>query len=127
MAAIGIAFLLIFLSGYWLRRTGKPYSTVILTIHKLVSVALFVFLAVAVIKINQAQPISALGWIAAAVSAVFFLSLIVSGGLLSTGKPQPAAISTLHRITPYLTVLSSAAALYLLSVVPSPLLGGHLP
>jgi hypothetical protein len=47
-------------------------------------------------------------------SFLFFLDAVVSGGLLSIGKPMPVAISTMHRITPYLTLFSAAATLYLL-------------
>jgi hypothetical protein len=51
---------------------------------------------------------------AGVVTGLFFLGTIISGGLLSTGKPMPAVILTLHQITPFLTVLSTAATLYLL-------------
>ena len=39
----------------------------------------------------------------------------VTGGLLSMDKTMPAVIRRLHQVTPYLTVLSTAATLYLLS------------
>jgi hypothetical protein len=51
---------------------------------------------------------------AGVVTGLFFLSTIVSGGLLSTGKPMPAVILTMHQITPFLTVFSAAVTLYLL-------------
>jgi hypothetical protein len=39
VVSAGLFFLFIFLSGFWLSRTGKPYSGIILTIHKLIGLA----------------------------------------------------------------------------------------
>jgi hypothetical protein len=45
---------------------------------------------------------------------LLFLATIISGGLLSTDKAMPTAILTMHQITPFLTVLTTAVTLYLL-------------
>ena len=110
----GLFYLFIFLSGIWLSRSGKPLNGIILTIHKLISLAAVVFLVITIYQINQAAQLSALGLIAGVVTGLFFLGTIITGGLLSTGKPLPAAILTMHQTTPFLTVLSTAATLYLL-------------
>lgn len=39
----GLLFLFIFLSGFWLSHSGKPYNTLIFTIHKLIGLAAGVF------------------------------------------------------------------------------------
>jgi hypothetical protein len=110
----GLFYLFIFLSGIWLSRSGKPLNGIILTIHKLISLAAVVFLVITIYQINQAAQLSALELIAGVVTGLFFLGTIITGGLLSTGKPMPAAILTTHQTTPFLTVLSTAATLYLL-------------
>jgi hypothetical protein len=110
----GLFFLLIFLSGYWLSRSGKPYSGIILTIHKLTGLAAGVFLVMTVYRIHQVAPLSPVEITAIGVTVLFFAGIVATGALLSTGKPMPAAILTLHQITPYLTVLSTAVTLYLL-------------
>ena len=110
----GLFFLFIILSGIWLSRSGKPLNGIILTIHKLISLAAVVFLAITIYQMNQAAGLSAIGFIAGVVTGLFFLGAIITGGLLSTGKPMPAAILTMHQIAPFLTVLSAAATLYLL-------------
>jgi hypothetical protein len=112
--AAGLFFVFIFLSGIWLSRSGKPLNGIILTAHKLISLAAVVFLAITIYQLNQASSLSAMGLIAGAVTGLFFLGAIVTGGLLSTGKPVPAAILTAHQAAPFLTVLSTAATLYLL-------------
>lgn len=114
VAGAGLFFLFIFLSGLWLSRSGKPLNGIILTIHKLISLAAVVFLVITIYQINHAATLSAIGLIAGVVTGLFFLGTIIAGGLLSTGKPMPAAILTMHQITPFLTVLSTTVTLYLL-------------
>jgi len=110
----GLFYLFIFLSGYWLSHSGKPFNVIILTIHKLISLAAVVFLVITIYQINHVATLGAIEWIASVVTGLFFLGTMITGGLLSTGKPMPAAILRLHQVTPFLTVLSTAVTLYLL-------------
>jgi hypothetical protein len=118
----GAVFLVILLSGYGLSRSGKPYGTLVFTVHKLLAVAAVVTLGITVYRMNRAGTLAAGGLISAIVSGVFFLGTMATGGVLSveagTQVTMPASVSALvhklHQVTPYLTVLSSAAALYLL-------------
>lgn len=110
----GLFFLVIFLSGFWLRRSGKPFNGVILTIHKLISLAAVAFLAIAVYRMNQSADLSALESTTVVVTGLLFLATIVSGGLLSTDRTPPAGVLVLHRIAPFLTVGATAATLGLI-------------
>ena len=110
----GLFFLFIFLSGFWLSRSGKPYSVIILTIHKLIGLAAGVFLALTVYRIHQVAPLGPVEITAIVVTVLFFAGTVTAGGLLSVDKPMPAAISMMHKLFPYPTVLSSAVTLYLL-------------
>ena len=110
----GLFFLFIFLSGFWLSRSGKPHSVIILTIHKLIGLAAGVFLVMTVYPIHQVAPLSPVEITAIVVTVLFFAGNVATGGLLSTDKTMPAVILGLHQITPYLTVLSTAVTLYLL-------------
>ena len=114
VVSAGLFFLFIFLSGFWLSRTGKPYSGIILTIHKLIGLAAGVFLVMTVYRIHQVAPLSPVEITAIVVTVLFFAGNVATGGLLSTDKTMPAVILRLHQITPYLTVLSTAVTLYLL-------------
>jgi hypothetical protein len=113
VAGTGLFFLLIFLSGIWLSRSGKPYHMIILNVHKLISLAAVVFLVITTYRMHQAANLGAMGLTAGVVTGLLFVGTIITGGLLSTGKPMPGAILAMHRITPVLTVLSTAATLYL--------------
>ena len=112
----GLFFLLILFSGYWLSRSGKPYSTIVFNIHKLVAVAAVVLLGITVYRIHRAGALSAIELLAAIVTGLFFLGTMVTGGLLSIpiDKAMPAIVRKLHQVMPYLTVLSTAVTLYFL-------------
>jgi hypothetical protein len=110
----GLFALVIFLSGYWLTRAGKPYSVILLTLHKLTAVAAFVLLVIALVRANRADALGAAALGAGVVAGVFFVGLIATGGLLSSDLETPAFVRTLHHIAPYLTLVSSAVTLYLL-------------
>ncbi len=109
-----MVFLIIFLSGIWLSRSCEPYSGVVLTVHKLISGAAVVFLVIALGQANKAAVLSTIALTGGVVTGLLFLCAIVSGGLLATDKPMPEAVLTLHRVMPFLSVISTAVTLYLL-------------
>jgi hypothetical protein len=113
----GVFFLIIFLTGFLLSQSGRPLNTIVFTIHKLVAVGAVVFLAVTVYRTNQVAGLSTVALAAAAITGLLFLGTIVTGGLLSIGQSVPSAILTMHQITPFLTVLSTAWLLW--SVLPT--------
>jgi len=112
----GAAFLVMFLSGIWLNRTGKPYGTLIFGIHKLIGVGIAVFLFITIRQIHQAAPLTSIEMVAIVVGALFFLATVTTGSLLSVpiSRPMPGIVTTLNKIFPYFTVLSTAVTLYLL-------------
>jgi hypothetical protein len=112
----GAFFVFILASGFWLSRLGRPINTIVLTIHKLISVAAVVYLVINVYRINQVTPLTTLEIVACAVAILLFLVMIATGGLLSVEKEMPAFVHTIHRVTPYLVILSTAGTLYLLLV-----------
>lgn len=118
----GLFFLLIFFFGFWLSRSGKPYNLVIFTIHKLIVLGAVVFLATTIYKVHQASPLSPVHIIAIVITAVCFIATIITGGLLSIDKAMPLIVLRLHKITPYLTILSSSVILYLLLAKSSEIL-----
>ncbi len=110
----GIFFILIFASGYWLHHFGRPYGAILFNVHKLIGFGLFVFLFVRIFQLHQTTPLNTLEWAACLIAALSFLATIVFGGLVSIAKPMSSFVSLAHKLLPYLTVLSTAAGLYLL-------------
>ncbi len=110
----GLVFIVIFLSGFWLSRNGAPYGTGLVTLHKLIALGVFVFLVVTMVQVNKAVGLSNLEWALGIVTAVLFIGTIIMGGLITTNLILPAVVRTLHHITPYLTMISTVATLFLL-------------
>ena len=115
LVSAGAFFLFIFLSGFWLNRAGRPHGMLPVTIHKLIGLALGVYLAWMIYQINKLIPLSSTQIIAVAVTVLFFAVNVATGSLLSTNKPMPEAISMVNKFFPYLTVISTGVMLYLLS------------
>jgi hypothetical protein len=90
--AAGLFFIYIFISGFFLRFSTKPYNGLALNAHKLVALATGVYLGWALYHLHQAASLSPAALV----------------------KPMPAFVSYLHFTCPFLTALSTAALLYLL-------------
>jgi predicted neutral ceramidase superfamily lipid hydrolase len=90
-------FVLIFLTGYWLHRSGQPFNAGVLALHKLLSLALIVYLVLAVLKINKIAPLSQSELIACIVTGLLFLGAVAAGGVLSAVKTMPAVVQTSHK------------------------------
>lgn len=114
IAGVGLSFVLIILSGIWLSHLGKPYSTGVFTVHKLVGLALGVLLGIMVHQARSATPLGLLEIVAIVVTVLFFVGTVAAGGLLSVDLEVPAFVGRLHQFLPVLAVLSTAATLYLL-------------
>jgi heme A synthase len=109
-------FIFILASGFWLSRLGRPINTIVLTIHKLISVAAVVYLVINAYHTNQATSLTTPEIVASAVAILLFLVMIATGGLLSVEKEMPSFVHKIHQFTPYLVILSTSATLYLLLV-----------
>jgi len=54
----GLFFVFVFLLGFWLSRSGKPYNSLIFNFHKLIGLAMGVFLIVTFYRVHQTVPFS---------------------------------------------------------------------
>jgi hypothetical protein len=109
-----LAFFLIFLTGFLLRRAGKPYPGLLLNIHKLISLGAIVYFGITFSELKQSLELTLVDITISIVALVFFVATIVTGGLTSLAKPMPKIISGAHKLLPYLTTLCSAITFYLL-------------
>ena len=111
---IVVLFVVKFATGLWPSRADKPYNVLLLTVHKLISLLTVALIALAVRQLRQGVGLSAAEIIAIVVTGLLFLFSIASGGLVSTDKPAHIVFSIAHKVTPFLTVLSTAVMAYLL-------------
>lgn len=110
----GLFFLVIFLSGFWLSRSGKPYSGILINLHKLVALAAVVLFVITLVRLNRVATLGALEVVVGAVTVLLAVGLFATGALVSIDRPMPPFVSILHHLVPYLALLSTAATLYLL-------------
>jgi hypothetical protein len=118
-----LIFLFILLSGLWLRRSGKPYKSVILNIHKFIALGTIAYLVVTVLHANQPAGLDRIEIIAAVLTALSFIGDLATGGLLSIRAQKPETtpssarttvlILRLHQVFPFLTVILAFTTLIL--------------
>jgi len=123
IVGIGILFVLIFAFGYLMSRSGKPYNTALITVHKLASLGAIALLILTIVSINHLSPLGAAHVAAIAVTGICFLITLATGGLLSAINDLPQFVSGLHQVIPYVTLLSTAGMLYLLFIRSGELIG----
>lgn len=111
---IALVLVVIFASGFWLSRAGRPINSLLVNFHKLIALGLAVCLAVTAYRMHQADSLSGTELAVVVVTGALFLASGILGGLVSLEKPPPAILVRLHLILPILTAVSTAATLYLL-------------
>lgn len=109
----GLLFILVLVLGFVLQRRGRPHNVLLLTAHKLIALAALIVMALTVVRANRVAPLDTAALIAAIATAVFFVVAIISGGLVSTDKPEPAVARALHWVTPFVSVAGAVATFLL--------------
>jgi hypothetical protein len=113
LISVGAFFLFIFLSGFWMSRTGGSHGMLPVTIHKLIGLTLGVYLGWMVYQTHKVIQLSSIQVIVVAVTVLFFAVNVATGSLLSTNKPMPEVVSVINKWFPYLTVASTGVMIYL--------------
>jgi len=108
-----LSFFVIFVSGFLMSRSGKPFNGLVASIHKLLSLATVVFLVLLLMQINHLARLGMVEWVICAVAVLLIVAAIASGSVMMAVESAPAAHLT-HRIVPYLALISTAAAFWLL-------------
>ena len=109
-----LPFLVIFASGIWLRRAGRPRHVALLTLHKLTSLAEILLIGLTAHQLSAVAGIDTTPVGAAAASVALYVAATTAGGWLSVDRPPPPAISAIHIIAPPLSLLATGATLCLL-------------
>jgi len=110
VVAIGLATLLG--TGYGLRRRGKPYGSILLSAHKLVSVAGLAYVIWSAIAASKVAALTSVAWSLTSLTALSLVILIGTGGVLSALASPPRAIRWLHKVVPYVSILLAGLWLF---------------
>ena len=111
----GIIFLLTLASGVWLSNAGKPYSTGIFTIHKLIALGAVVLAAIQMVKGFKTAGTSPLTILLFIIAILAVIALFATGALMSLDKQPYKVWLTIHQIAPAVMAISSAVIVSLLS------------
>lgn len=110
----GLLYLFTILTGLWLSYSGKPLNTLLFNTHKLIALASVIFTVIVIHNLHKNVEIRIVTLTLIIATGLFILVLFISGALLSFEKPAYKIILTIHSITPILTVITTAATIYLL-------------
>jgi hypothetical protein len=115
LVTTGLFLLFIFLSGFWLSRSGRPYRMLAVTIHKLIGLVAGLYLGLTVYRVHQATPLSTVQIAAVVITVLLFVVNVATGSLLSTNKAMPEAVALINKWFPYLTLVATGVTIYLLT------------
>ncbi|MBN2348039.1 MAG: hypothetical protein JXJ22_04330 [Bacteroidales bacterium] len=103
----GILFIVSIITGFWLHSIGRPLSTLMFTVHKLTAIVSVIFAVLIVSnQIKFTHPGTSV-IVAALITGICVLFLIVSGALLSFEKPGIQMLVVVHNIAVGATILSA--------------------
>lgn len=115
ITTIGLLFLITIVSGIWIHQTGRPFVSLLFTIHKLGALAAVIYTSMVMYGLYKNTETTAVTLILIIITGFFMLSLLVSGSLLSFEKFSLTLLQAGHSIVTILLVLSTAATIYLLT------------
>lgn len=111
----GALFTTTLATGFWLSNSEKSYNTLLFTTHKLSTLSNIALLDYTVWQKHKQISLTNAEKITSIVMNICFVSTIATGGMLSTNKTLPKFVHSLHKSTPWITVVSSSLLLYLLN------------
>ena len=109
-------------SGFLMSRSGQSTNSLIFNVHKLIALGTVILLGVSAYGFYKTGGMHIPHVAIFAITGLFFLALIVSGGLLSLVSGTEISIDEsvlqialrIHQIVPVLVLVTSAISLYLL-------------
>ncbi len=107
-----ILVVLILVAGIFLHRSGKPYPTLLFTVHKLCTVAMIVLMSIVAVKFLRVEDTGMIHYLLLGAMILFATGLLVSGGMMSLDTLQGPML-TVHRVTTILYLISSTIFSYL--------------
>lgn len=106
--ALVAAAVIIAVTGLMLTRAGRPFSTALLTAHKLVALAAVIVIGVAVFQAAKLAPLSQVAVVATALVGVLAVVAFGTGGAISAIEAPAQAIVWAHRIGGWFAIALAA-------------------
>ena len=124
IAATGLLFLITLIFGVVQSRNlrvndprplGKPLAGAVATFHKLFALATLITAAVTIRRLHRGMEFTSIELTAVIIAGIFFLLMIISGSLLSLGRPRNDELLAVHKVVSVLTAIPTFGAIYLLT------------
>ena len=110
---LALAAVVVFGSGFWLSRAGRPYGPASLNVHKLVDLAAVIVLGVMVCRASRVSLLSAGEWLTVTLTGALFVALFATGAVSSAAEAPPKWVVRLHHLAPWAAVVLAALTAYL--------------
>lgn len=110
----GILGILTLVTGIWLTQAGKPYHVLLSSIHKIASLFIGVFTAIAIYRWYKIGGLATTQVAVIAITLLFFLLSFISGILQLSLNKETKPVLVIHRIFPFLTTITLVLTFYLL-------------
>jgi hypothetical protein len=111
-----ILLVIIIVFGFVIHKTGRPFNTLLFTIHKLAALALIVYGIFSNMKVYKYNTIGGFAGIILLLITISLVALFISGAILSIQKQSGKIILYCHILFTFLSVICYGIFLFLLSV-----------
>jgi hypothetical protein len=112
LVLLAIAAIVVFVTGFLLTRAGRPYSTGILTLHKIIDLAAVIFIVVQVVMVARGAGLATIDWALVGVALLLVIATFATGGILSASEQAAGWLLTAHRLLPWPLLVVLAGAMY---------------
>ena len=114
ISGIAILFILMIFSGIWVAKSGKPYDSTWFNIHKIVSLIAVVLAGIQAYSLYKAGAHPQVVFVLMIITALLFLILLVSGGIMNTDIFVHQLLQLVHRISSGAAIILSVLVFYML-------------
>jgi len=97
------------------RPLGKPLSSALANVHKLLALATIITAAVAIRRLHRGMQFTSIELTAVLLAGLFFLLMIITGSFLSLGKAANEGLQAVHKVISFLAVIPTFGVIYLLT------------
>ncbi len=101
---VAVFYLFAIVSGIILHKKGRPFNQLLSVAHKLLALVVIIVTIMLVRNALIESSISVMAIVSLAISFILFISLFVTGSMLSGNKEGPKIILILHDIATYTTI-----------------------
>jgi hypothetical protein len=112
-AALAVAAVVVYGSGVWLTVRRRPYSPLLMNVHKLVDLGAVVLIGVMVYQSHRLASLTMSESVLIAAVTVVVITTFVTGGIVSALAEAPRWVLWSHRIVPFLSGALAVATVYI--------------